>query len=1106
MPVGAGLATRAEDKARNADLQTMNDQSQPSDLPMSGERFLPGMRDLPSIGRNIELEHLHRYLIASEFVRDKVVLDIASGEGYGSALMARVAAAVFGVDVAADAVDHARRLYPLVNVEFKQGDAARIPLDDAAVDVVVSFETIEHHDRHDAMLEEIRRVLRPGGLLIISSPNRYFYSDLPKYANPYHVKELYREEFHALVSQYFKNVLPLDQRVVHGSMVAVSAADPVPLRTYSGEWTSVGLPRPVYDLAFASDVTLPAVGNSFFETLRDGRDSAAEVAAELDELQAQLAKARDQEGSAGAEIARLQAERDQSARSHREAVDVLTRESEALRSRLRDREEAYAAIASRSNALSFEIERLREDERNLRASTSWRVTAPLRALHRAVFPGQPVLRQAVGRGVKRSYDALPVSVATKLRVKDSVFRSFGGVLKGTGSYRAWQEHQRRLDSEAAATAPLLTSGAADRRFPRVVDQLRAQTGPDNPAYVRDSGRLVDASRLGAKVIAFYLPQFHPIPENDAWWGRGFTEWTNVSKAVPQFLGHYQPRLPGELGFYDLRLIDVMRRQAELASQHGVGGFCFHYYWFGGRRLLERPLDQFLKSDIDFPFCVCWANENWTRRWDGLENDILLEQKYGPEDDLAFIEALLPVLSDSRYIRVNGKPLLIVYRPSLFPDPAATQAIWRRRARDAGLGEIFLCMVQFDQNDPRPFGFDAAVEFPPHKLSAGLAPINQELSIVNADYAGHVVRYADLVDQSFAEAQPDYPLIRGVAPSWDNDARKPGRGFTLAGASPEIYRGWLRYCVDWARRHPVEGEALVFVNAWNEWAEGAYLEPDRRYGYAYLEATRQAVELPADVMQGEVGAPTRTCVIIHAFYPDLLAEILAQLKRWSTAPRIIVTTVEAKEGQVRQVLADQGLEATVLAGENRGRDVLPFLQAIASLVQPDELILKLHTKRSLHRSDGDVWRRDLLKKLIHPDRAARISRAYHDFPDLGLVAPEGHLLALSEYWGANADRVKALGQRIGLPEIDPVRGWFVAGSMFYARPSALHAITALQLGPQDFEPESGQVDGTLAHALERLITMTVGATGYIVSCADRPEIMCRQADNEYRFAEVTRQEG
>ena len=357
-------------------------------------------------------------------------------------------------------------------------------------------------------------------------------------------------------------------------------------------------------------------------------------------------------------------------------------------------------------------------------------------------------------------------------------------------------------------------------------------------YVAISDTDFDFSRCSLKLVAFYLPQFHPIPENDAWWGKGFTEWTNVSKALPQFIGHYQPRLPGELGFYDLRLIDNQKRQIELAKKYGVYGFCYHYYWFSGRRLLDKPLRQVLEHrELDHPFCICWANENWTRTWDGLKEDVLITQAHSAGDDLAFIEQLRPFLEDGRYIRLNGRPLIIVYRVDVLHNARATADCWRNYCVRANLGDPYLVAAQtFDIEDPRPYGFDAALEFPPHK-NAG-AVVNSQLDIANPDYLGIVFDYRGLVEGAKKYEAPDYTLFRTVCPGWDNEPRRPGRGRTFINSTPERYEDWLTFACAQSLARKNE---FVFVNAWNEWAEGAYLEPDRRYGYAYLAVTAQSLK-------------------------------------------------------------------------------------------------------------------------------------------------------------------------------------------------------------------------------------------------------------------------
>lgn len=507
-----------------------------------------------------------------------------------------------------------------------------------------------------------------------------------------------------------------------------------------------------------------------------------------------------------------------------------------------------------------------------------------------------------------------------------------------------------------------------------------------------------AAAADVRLIAFYLPQFHPVAENDRWWGPGFTDWQNVVRGTPLFDGHYQPHLPGALGFYDLRLDEVRRKQVELARANGIHGFCYYYYWFNGRRILEHPLDRYVADpSIDFPFCICWANENWSRRWDGGNHEVLLVQEHDTASDMKFIRDVIPLLKDPRYIRVNGLPLLVLYRADLLKIPAATAAGWREECEKAGLPGIHLCAAQtFNLGDPRPYGFDSACEFPPHGHAVGQLTREHLKGLAN-DFDGWVCDYELVARHSLTAPPPDYPLYRGIFPGWDNTARKRRQALIFHNADPARFEYWLRGLVAYTRQNLVGDQRIVFVNAWNEWAEGAHLEPDLKHGSAYLEATKRALGGQTDpqqlfaLLRDEIG---------RIASPDLRERIAGYATEIHTQLQQLGKTVDYFTGERQMVeRLRQEREATVfypqdldeLFGADHSGDIEGWFERVNGRTMRTDMVVDIRTTAHLEGwilspgviPDAETTARFLLLKNTKTD-ATYAARVYQYWPRQDVV--------------------------------------------------------------------------------------------------------------------------
>ncbi|MFM1798161.1 MAG: hypothetical protein RLZZ117_439 [Cyanobacteriota bacterium] len=613
-----------------------------------------------------------------------------------------------------------------------------------------------------------------------------------------------------------------------------------------------------------------------------------------------------------------------------------------------------------------------------------------------------------------------------------------------------------------------------------------------------------------KLFAFYLPQFHRIPENDLWWGDGFTEWSNTSKSKVRFDGHYQPRIPHDsIGYYDLSEASTLERQAELAQKANINGFCFYYYWFAGKRLLETPIENlYANPHIPLEYVICWANENWTRKWDGLDHHILIGQDYNKGWEIGFIQDVAKFFSDPRYVRLNGDPVLIVYKLLDIPDPERVISSWRDWCANNGIGKISVWAVYDVQFTTLELPYiDRFIEFPPRQVGA-LKKLDEKNYHSNAsDF--HLYDYKTLVEsithsQSIADSLP-FPIYRTAMMSWDNSARRQ-EGFSVwVNYSIDRFYAWCRhiwqYTID---RQPVD-ERFIFINAWNEWAEGTYLEPDQRFGFANINALSRAMaHIPSErrpcifrtglnntTNLGQENALQKkisVAVHLHLYYIDAIDQIYSYLENIPVPFDLYLTIVNPKvEELVSACFAKVAFakRVNVIHVPNIGMDIAPFLIELVDYVDQYDVLLHLHGKRSGSVWWGHLWREYLLDHCLgSPEHVANILTNFADNATLGLVSPPIYPpLKPHAGWGDHEqmnwcqdflDRLFAEADAV--PSL-PDTPYFPAGSFYWVRASALKPLFAMKLTYEKFKENHGESNYRLEHVIERVLPYVVRNNTY-----------------------------
>ncbi len=674
----------------------------------------------------------------------------------------------------------------------------------------------------------------------------------------------------------------------------------------------------------------------------------------------------------------------------------------------------------RAGILAFDLEAREHAMRDMQASRSWRLTRPLRSLRR---------RLGTRSAVAATGETAPV--------------------------RTEMPGQGNADGPKAASF----HGAAAAQVAAITAQQPQLLGYASATGVVPARRDALPVPRPVSLICLYETSM----------GSTDADWRVAESAQPRFPGHDQPRLPGELGRYRADDASLLQRQIALAKQYGISGFAFQFRWNGAGLSDDGRLRQILQARLpEFTFCVGWR--------DAVADGAPVP----PADDPRLFDQLAPYLRHLDYLRFRGAPLLLIHRPGDFT-PDRLRA-WREALRERHCGEVCIAACTEAPDKPAPSGFDALFELPPHGAILPTVPVGEAPACANADLRDWRV----LVSRSAAYDAPpsaDAVVFRGVCTDWDDSAVAEARATILCGATPSGYQEWLCNAIeDTVARFPERDDRLVFVNAWNDWPRCAYLEPDSVAGHARLEATAVALVRKSAADENTSPGPLESlAVVVHAYYPEVFLGLADRLDALSHgALRLYVTSTEEGADQVRARLARGRHPYRLFPLANRGRDILPFLETLPHVVAAGHrLVLKIHTKQSRHRDDGARWRDDLISGLLNDEAVGAALARFRNDPAAGILCPPGHRLPMTDHWTENAARLAPLSERLGVRQAALRRLHFAAGSMFFARTRVFEPLLWLALSGSDFEAESGQVDGTLAHAIERAFAASAHAAGLTV---------------------------